>query len=91
MPSWPRATIWRMSGKQITMAAANTARSIRRRLAVSRSIEAARATDATPVEPPPAGQDADDARLDTLRGDLVRELDRLAAADAACSAGFRRV
>jgi hypothetical protein len=29
--------------------------------------------------------------LDALRGELVRELDRLAAADDACSADFRRV
>jgi hypothetical protein len=32
---------------------------------------------------------ADPAELDSLRGALVRELDRLAAADAS-SAGFRR-
>jgi hypothetical protein len=39
-------------------------------------------------EPPPM---ADDARLDALRGELVRALDRLALADEACSADFRRV
>jgi hypothetical protein len=38
-----------------------------------------------------APEGADDARLDALRGELVRELDRLAAADEACSADFRRV
>jgi hypothetical protein len=30
-------------------------------------------------EPPAAAADADDAELDTLRGELVRELDRLQA------------
>jgi hypothetical protein len=36
---------------------------------------------------PPAG--ADDAELDSLRGELVRELDRMAAGDDG-SAAFRR-
>jgi hypothetical protein len=56
------------------------ARAIRRRLAVAPHVEER--------EP---GEGADDARLDSLRGELVRELDRLAAADDACSAAFRRV
>ncbi|MFL5782531.1 MAG: hypothetical protein ACJ760_14540 [Thermoleophilaceae bacterium] len=43
------------------------------------------------VEEPARSGDADDARLDALRGELVRELDRLAASDQACSADFRRV
>ena len=34
---------------------------------------------------------ADDAGLDALRGELVRELDRLAMADEDCSAAFRRL
>jgi hypothetical protein len=37
---------------------------------------------------PPSG-DADDAELDALRGELVRELDRVAA-DSGGSSGFRR-
>ena len=40
-------------------------------------------------EPPAAPTDADDAELDTLRGELVRELDRRAAGDDG-SAAFRR-
>jgi|1186.fasta_scaffold530484_2 hypothetical protein len=40
-------------------------------------------------EPPAALADADDAELDTLRGELVRELDRIAAGDDG-SAAFRR-
>ena len=39
-----------------------------------------------PDEEPPA---ADEGELDALRGELVRELDRLAADDD-CSASFRR-
>lgn len=39
-----------------------------------------------PSAPPPG---ADDAELDTLRGELVRELDRMAA-DHEGSAAFRR-
>ena len=40
---------------------------------------------------PPASGDADDAELDALRGELVRELDRMAAdGDGGGSAGFRR-
>ena len=38
---------------------------------------------------PPAASDADDAELDALRGELVRELDRVAA-DTGGSAAFRR-
>jgi hypothetical protein len=43
--------------------------------------------------PPPAAAEgsADDARLDTLRGELVRELDRLASSEHGCSADFRRI
>jgi hypothetical protein len=66
----------------------NLASEIGRRLAAAR-------TRRPPlrVAPPPPGDQrpADDARLDSLRGELVRELDRLAAADEACSAAFRRV
>jgi hypothetical protein len=66
-----------MDGRQL-------ARVIRRRVAAA-AVErpAAEEHEATPA--------ADDARLDALRGELVRELDRLAAADEACSADFRRV
>jgi hypothetical protein len=59
------------------------------------------AADSLPTEPPggqadarpeaDAEEHADDANLDALRGELVRELDRLAAADQGCSASFRRV
>ena len=40
-------------------------------------------------EPPAAPTDADDAELDSLRGELVRELDRMAEGDDG-SAAFRR-
>lgn len=80
-----------MTARQFTAVASDTARSIRRRLA----------TTAPPERPPPraplAGDEsdsqpaADDAGLDALRGELVRELDRLALADDDCSAVFRRV
>jgi len=36
-------------------------------------------------------QRADDAQLDSLRGELVRALDRLAAEDYGSSASFRRI
>ena len=39
---------------------------------------------------PPAASEAAEAELDTLRGELVRELDRLAADDDG-SASFRRI
>jgi hypothetical protein len=74
-----------MHGRQVTTAAA---RAIRRRLAVAAR---ERPAYAAPVEERQAQAAADDARLDALRGELVRELDRLAAADHACSAAFRRV
>jgi hypothetical protein len=38
---------------------------------------------------PPAAGVADDAELDTLRGELVRELDRMAS-EGSGSEGFRR-
>jgi hypothetical protein len=41
-------------------------------------------------EPPATAPEAAEAELDTLRGELVRELDRLAADDGG-SASFRRV
>ena len=41
-------------------------------------------------EPPAAAPEAAEAELDTLRGELVRELDRLAADDGG-SASFRRI
>jgi hypothetical protein len=78
LPSTPLATICGMHGRQLTTVAA---RAIRRRLAVAEP----------PAEEREAPGAADDARLDSLRGELVRELDRLAAADHACSAAFRRV
>lgn len=60
------------------------ARTLRRRLAQPRA-------DDHGAERPAPEVGADDARLDTLRGELVHELDRLAAADQGCSAGFRRI
>jgi hypothetical protein len=39
---------------------------------------------------PPAAPEAAEAELDTLRGELVRELDRIAADDGG-SAAFRRI
>lgn len=49
---------------------------------------------ATPLrglgEPPAAPTDAGEAELDTLRGELVRELDRVAEGDHG-SGSFRRV
>jgi hypothetical protein len=41
-------------------------------------------------EPPAAPSDAGEAELDTLRGELVRELDRIAEGDDG-SGSFRRV
>jgi hypothetical protein len=41
-------------------------------------------------EPPAAAPEAAEAELDTLRGELVRELDRLAADDGG-AASFRRI
>jgi hypothetical protein len=69
-----------MSGRGIGTA-------IRRRLV--HAIGEPHDTPLDPVAQPPTA--ADDARLDALRGELVRELDRLAASDQACSAAFRRV
>jgi hypothetical protein len=88
-----------MSGRQITIAATHTARSIRRRLAAAAARERREqagghvrgATEAREASEAAAEQRADDARLDTLRGELVHELDRLAAMDHGCSAGFRRI
>jgi hypothetical protein len=50
----------------------------------------ARAIRAGLAEPPAAPTEAAEAELDTLRGELVRELDRLAADDGG-SASFRRI
>lgn len=88
-----------MSGRQITTVATHTARSIRRRLAAAAARERRghRPRQAGgPNQPgaqarPAPDYRADDARLDALRGELVHELDRLAAADQGCSAGFRRI
>jgi hypothetical protein len=76
-----------MTARPITMVASRTARSIRRRLA------APVVHEHRPPQrrPPERDYRADDARLDELRGELVHELDRLAAADEGCSAGFRRI
>ena len=64
------------------------ARALRRRIAAAAAEMPEPRPAVQPRESPPT---ADDARLDALRGELVRELDRLAAADDACSADFRRV
>src|SRR5207249_2506496 len=81
---------------QLATVATHTARSIRRRLAAaarerSRRGHAGppRAQPAPPAERHPEGR-ADDARLDALRGELVRELDRLATEDGS-GASFRRL
>jgi hypothetical protein len=81
-----------VSGREIATVATQTARSIRRRIAGPSE------RPDRPVSPDGAGGPgaapeyrADDARLDALRGELVHELDRLAAADQGCSAGFRRI
>jgi len=95
-----------VSARQVTSIAAYTARSIRRRLAAAAGRQPARRGDwhpaavrrSAPIElrslpdgPPPESL-ADDAELDELRGELVRELDRLAAReDAGSSASFRRI
>jgi hypothetical protein len=63
-------------------------RGLRIRHEPSRPAPAA-AIKAARVNPPPADA-AGEAELDTLRGELVRELDRLAAEDDG-SASFRRV
>jgi hypothetical protein len=59
-----------------------------RRRSEPRSPAPAAALRAAPVGAPPA--EAAEAELDTLRGELVRELDRLAADDDG-SASFRRI
>ena len=63
---------------------------------VARLARRLRSTDERPLEinarrlgEPPAAGDADDAELDALRGELVRELDKVAA-ESNGSAGFRR-
>jgi hypothetical protein len=76
-----------VSGRQITTVATHTARSIGRRLVGVAAVRERADEHARP----PVDLRADDARLDTLRGELVHELDRLAAADQGCSAGFRRI
>jgi hypothetical protein len=89
-----------MSGRQITAVATHTARSISRRLTAA-ARERSRRGHSMPAPlqrenmgAPPRGPSreagADDARLDALRGELVRELDRMATADEGCSASFRR-
>ncbi|HEX8074631.1 MAG TPA: hypothetical protein VF545_06580 [Thermoleophilaceae bacterium] len=77
-----------MSTRQLTHVATDTARSIRRRLAAA---AAPRVVVIDAPADPEAEQRAGEADLDSLRGELVRELDRLAVADADCSASFRRV
>jgi hypothetical protein len=59
-----------------------------RRRAASPPPEPAPAPARRGLGEPPAGG-ADDAELDALRGELVRELDRVAA-DSGGSSGFRR-
>ena len=51
---------------------------------------------AAPGVPPtglgePSSAPADEAELDELRGELVRELDRMASRQVECSAGLRRI
>jgi hypothetical protein len=97
-----------VSARQVTSIAAHTARSIRRRLAAAAGRELVRRGDGHPAarsgrfEPaselralpdgPPPESLADEAELDALRGELVRELDGLAAREeAGSSASFRRI
>jgi hypothetical protein len=83
-----------VTARQLSNVASDTARSIRRRLAAAAAPQPAPRFQPEPLPEPdevdsrPA---ADEAGLDSLRGELVRELDRLAAADDDCSAVFRRV
>jgi hypothetical protein len=98
-----------VSTRRVTIIAAHTARSIRRRLASAAGrepdrrgnphtastarvvISVPRGLRPLPDGPPPESL-ADDAELDELRGELVRELDRMAARDESCSsASFRRI
>jgi hypothetical protein len=44
-----------------------------------------------PAPPPSSTEQVDDAELDQLRAELVRELDSCAARDGGGSATFRRV
>jgi hypothetical protein len=64
-------------------------RGLRARHEPSRRAPAAAIAAARLSTPPPA-EAAEEAELDTLRGELVRELDRLAADDDG-SASFRRI
>ena len=75
-----------MPARPLTTVATHTARSIRRRLRAP-AVPAERSGEPRPLPE----YRADDARLDALRGELVHELDRLAAADPGSSAGFRRI
>ena len=69
------------------MARKRSPRSLLRRL--SKPSAAPPALRAVPTPPPP--QRVDDAELDQLRAELVRELDNRAARDGGGSATFRRV
>ena len=81
-----------MTARQLTSVATDTARSIRRMLAAAAEREPPlRVIDVTAEEIELEDEQADEAGLDALRGELVRELDRLAAGDDGCSASFRRV
>jgi hypothetical protein len=64
-------------------------RALRPRHEPSRPAPAAAIKAARPSTPP--AEAAEEAELDTLRGELVRELDRLAAGDDSGSAAFRRI
>jgi hypothetical protein len=91
-----------MTSGPVKTLAAHAARTVRQRLRggapVRRVVAEPQAPRAVPAPvvplpqaplPSAAEPAADDAELDSLRGALVRELDRLAADDD-CSASFRR-
>jgi len=89
-----------MSTLHMRRLARHTAQSVSRRLAAAASRELARrghppaheSHSAPRPEPPaPAERPADDAQLDSLRVELVSELDRLAMRDPECSSAFRRI
>jgi hypothetical protein len=87
-----------MSSLRVRRLAQHTARTFGRRIAAAASRELARrghpagheSHSVRPEEPAIEGP-ADDAVLDSLRVELVFELDRLAMRDPDCTGSFRRI
>jgi len=99
LPSSFAAIITGVSATRMRHLAQHTARTVGRRLAEAASRELSRRGQSPGHESHarPAGRDqqidrpADDAELDSLRVELVSELDRLAMRDPGSSGSFRRI